>query len=136
MHRFGLKIAEAADSIIHHLGIAEDSVETRLRKNELYRTLGREKLIDSPNDPLTHFELGITELETFRNPAAALPYFQRVTDLTPTAHRAWTFAGICLVRLGRPQKGLNRLQRAEKLGANGAVHLEALGDAYFHLENF
>src|SRR6266404_5517906 len=136
MYRLGLKIAEAADCIIHHLGIAEDSAETRLSKNELYRTLGREKLIESPNDPLAHFELGITELETFRNPTAALPYFQRVIDLTPTAHRAWTFAGICLVRLGSLQEGLKRLQHAEKLGAKGAVHLEALGDAFFHLGNF
>jgi tetratricopeptide (TPR) repeat protein len=88
------------------------------------------------NDPLAHFEMGITELETFRNPAAALPHFQRVIELTPTAHRAWTFAGICQVRVGKSQEGLKALQHAEKLGAKSAVHLEALGDAFFHLENF
>ena len=135
MRRLGFTVGEA-DCIIHHLGIAEDSAEVRLRKNELYRTLGCEKIRESPDDPLAHFELGITELETFRNPAAALPHFQRVIELTPAAHRAWTFAGICQVRLGNLQEGLKRLQHAEKLGAKGAVHLEALGDAFFHLGNF
>jgi hypothetical protein len=91
MRRLGFKVGQA-DCIIHHLGVAEDSAAERLRKNQLYRILGQEKLRDDPDDPLAHFELGITELETFRNPAAALPYFERVIDLTPGAHRAWTFA--------------------------------------------
>lgn len=135
MRRLGFKVAEA-DCIIHHLGIAEDAPEVRLRKNDLYRALGREKLADSPNDPLAHFELGITELETFRSPAAALPYFERVIDLTPAAHRAWTFAGICLVRLGKLHEGLKRLERAEQLGSRSPVLFEAFGDAFFHLQDF
>jgi tetratricopeptide (TPR) repeat protein len=56
--------------------------------------------------------------------------------LNPKAHSAWTFAGICLVRLGKLKEGLIQLQRAEQLGAHGAVLFEAQGDAHYHLKNF
>jgi len=125
----------SASFVIHHFGIAEDDAATRARKVELYQALGREKIREAPDDALAHFELGIGELEHFRNPAAALACFQRVVELNPRSPRGWTFAGICLVRLGRHRAGLEQLQHAQHLGAGGAVLLEAQGDAFYHLEN-
>jgi tetratricopeptide (TPR) repeat protein len=135
MARMGLSTAEAA-FVVHHFGMVEDDAVTRSRKNELYQSLGSEKIRERPDDALAHFELGIGELEHYHNPGAALAYFERVIELTPKAVPAWTFAGICLVRLGKFEEGLRKLQRAEKLGAHGAVLFEAQGDAYYHLKNF
>jgi tetratricopeptide (TPR) repeat protein len=125
---------EEADFVIHHFGLAVDA-ETRMRKSTLYRELGRQKVRENPKDAQAHFELGIEELDTFRDPAAALACFERVTALTPKSHRAWTFAGVALVRLERFEEGLKRLKRAEVLGGRNAVVFEAQGDAYYRLGN-
>jgi len=130
----GRRLGEAS-VIIHHFGLAIDP-EVRIRKSQFYRELGREKARENPNDAQAHFELGIEELDTFRDPSAALPYFERVTRLTPKSHRAWTFAGIALVRLERFKEGLKKLERAEQLGARNALLMEAKGDAYYHLGKF
>ena len=125
---------EEADFVIHHFGLAADA-ETRMRKSKLYRELGRQKVRERPNDAQAHFELGIEELDTFRDPAAALACFERVIQLTPGSHRAWAFAGVALVRLERFQEGLKRLRRAEELGGRNAVVFEAQGDAHYRLGN-
>jgi len=130
----GRQLAEAS-FVIHHFGLALDS-EARLRKSTFYRELGREKIRETPNDAQAHFELGIEELDNFRDPQAALHCFERVLQLTPRSHRAWAFAGVALVRLGRFKEGLKRLKRAEQLGGRNAVVFEAQGDACYHLEDF
>jgi tetratricopeptide (TPR) repeat protein len=135
MTRLGLKIA-AASFVVHHFGMVEDDAQTRGRKNELYQSLGHEKIREQPNDALAHFELGMGELEHFHNPAGALPCFERVIELNPKAQLAWIFAGICMVRLGKLEEGLAKLQRAEQLGSHSGVLSEAQGDAYYHLKNF
>jgi tetratricopeptide (TPR) repeat protein len=124
-----------ADFVIHHFGLAMDA-ETRLRKSNFYRELGRQKVREKPNDAQAHFELGIEELDTFRDPAAALPCFERVIELTPKSHRAWTFAGIALVRMERYQEGLKRLKRAEQLGGRSVLVFETQGDAFYHAGDF
>jgi tetratricopeptide (TPR) repeat protein len=130
----GRQLGEA-DFVIHHFGLAVDA-ETRLRKSKFYRELGREKVREKPNDAQAHFELGIEELDTFRDPAAALTCFERVIELTPKSHRAWAFAGIALVRLERFPEGLKRLKRAEQLGGRSIVVFETQGDAYYHAGDF
>ena len=132
--RSGGDLAEAG-FVIHHFGMALNA-EGRLRKSRLYRELGREKIRANPNDAQAYFEVGIEELDTFRDPAAALSYFERVIELTPQAYRAWAFAGVSLVRLGRYAEGLKRLRRAENLGARNALVCEAQADACYHLGDF
>lgn len=134
LRRKGLKIA-AGGFVVHHFGIVEDDEKVRRRKNLLYRSLGLEKVRETPENPLAHFELGVGELENFHNPGEALLYFERVIELTPRAHLAWTFAGICLIRLGRSKEGLERLEHARQLGGGGPVLWEAQGDAFYHLGN-
>lgn len=129
----GRRLKEA-DFVIHHFGLAVDA-ETRLRKSKLYRELGRQKVRERPNDAQAHFELGIEELDTFRDPAAALACFERVIQLNPQSHRGWAFAGVAMVRLERFQEGLKRLRRAEELGGRNAVVFEAQGDAWYRLGN-
>jgi tetratricopeptide (TPR) repeat protein len=135
MKDMGMKV-EAAEFVIHHLGIAEDGVRERNRKMEYYQELGRRKLRDSPDDARAHFEVGLGELEHFHNPRAALPYFRRALELKPDSNLLWTCAGICLVRTGAVQEGLAALRKAEGFGARDAVHREAMGDAQYQLENF
>jgi tetratricopeptide (TPR) repeat protein len=130
----GRKLGDA-NFVVHHFGLALDA-EARLRKSEFYRELGRAKVRENPNDAQAHFELGIEELDTFRDPAGALPYFERAIELDPRAHRAWAFAGMALVRLGRFKEALKKLLRAEKLGARSALLLETQGDARYHLGEF
>ena len=131
--RLGFKVI-AANFVIHHLGIAEDEAGVRKRKTEYYQALGKKKLIDSPDDFRAHYELGLGELEHFRNPQAALPYFQRALELKPNSNVLWTYAGICYVRMGKLPEGLEALKKAKRLGASDAVHLEAMGDAGYHME--
>jgi len=130
----GRKLAEA-NFVVHHFGLAMDA-ETRLRKSEFYRELGRAKVRENPNDAQAHFELGIEELDTFHDPAAALPLFERALELSPGSSRAWAFLGVTLVRLGRFKEALKKLQRAEKLGARSVLVLETQGDAHYHLGEF
>jgi tetratricopeptide (TPR) repeat protein len=130
----GRRLGEA-NFVIHHFGLGVDA-ETRLRKSGFYRELGRQKVRERPEDAQAHFELGIEELDTFRDPAAALVCFERVIELTPQAHRAWLFAGVALVRLEKFEEGLKRLRRAEQLGARNTVLFETQGDAYYRLEDF
>ena len=130
----GRKLGEA-NFVIHHFGLAVDA-ETRIRKSGFYRELGREKVREEPEDAQAHFELGIEELDTFRDPAAALACFERVIELTPKAHRAWLFAGVALVRLEKFEEGLKHLRRAEQLGARNPVLFETQGDACYRLGEF
>lgn len=135
IERMGLK-TEDADLVIHHFGLAEADDTTLDRKHGFYQMLCREKARERPNDALAHFEVGLGELEHFHDPETALRSFERVIELKPTSAIAWTFAGICQVRLGRFQDALAKLEHAEHLGARGAVFLEAQGDAFFQLRNF
>jgi tetratricopeptide (TPR) repeat protein len=135
MKRLGLKVIPA-EFVIHHLGSAEDGPQERKRKVEYYHKLGHQKVRECPKDVRAHYEMGLGELEHFRNPRAALPYFARAIELKPDSHLLWTCAGICLVRIGRLDEGLAALEMAAQLGARDAVYLEAMGDAQYYLENF
>lgn len=121
-----------AKFVIHHLGQAEDSESIRRAKNDLYHELCLRKLQTDPNDARACFELGLGELEHYRRPAAALAWFDRSCSLRPQDAASWLFAGICLIRIGKPTDALERLSRAAQLNLNTPVLHEAIGDAYFH----
>ncbi|MFP5227935.1 MAG: glycosyltransferase [Acidobacteriota bacterium] len=121
-----------AGFIVHHFGHAEDRESDRARKNDLYQSLIEKKLASAGQDPQALFELGLSELEHRRRPAAALAHFDRACALDPGCAAAWLFAGICLVRTGNAPEALRRLARAADLGLRNAIFWQTLGDVYFH----
>jgi Glycosyl transferase family 2 len=125
-----------APFLIHHFGYVEDPKSIRQGKNELYHQLGEEKLRAGPGDAHACFELGKSELEHRRDASAALGLFERVCGLDPHRSEFWIFAGVSLLRLGRPQEALVRLQHARALGSQSAVLYEAMGDAFYHRGEF
>jgi tetratricopeptide (TPR) repeat protein len=130
----GRKLAET-NLVIHHFGLALEG-EARIRKSRFYCELGREKIRQNPSDAMPYFEVGVEELNALGDPAAALSCFERVIELAPRAYRAWAFAGIALVQLGRFAEGLKRLKRAEKLGGRSGMVCEAKGEACYQLGDF
>jgi tetratricopeptide (TPR) repeat protein len=124
--------AARADFVVHHFGHAEDAEAERAKKNDLYQALGEKKLKSSPDDPQALFEMGLSELEHARRPAAALVHFEHACRLHPGYAAGWLFAGVCLVRLNKLPEALERLEHAGSLGLRNAVFYQALGDAHFH----
>jgi tetratricopeptide (TPR) repeat protein len=122
--------------VIHHFGYVEDSKSVRKGKNELYHHLGQEKLRSNPSDAHACFELGKSELEHRHDAAAALRLFERACELNPSRAEFWIFAGVSLLRLGRPQEALVPLQHARAMGSQSAVLHEAMGDAFYHCGEF
>lgn len=127
----GLRAAEAP-FVIHHFGAVEDSDEQRQEKNEHYHQLGIKKARDNPGDDRAHFELGLSQLEHRRDPAAAMACFEQAIALNPLRTGAWIYAGICLTRLGRLPEALDRLRHAEQMGVHSGLLSGALGDVFFH----
>lgn len=121
-----------ADFVLHHFGHADDTEAERLKKNDLYQVLSKEKLKTNANDPQALIEMGLAELEHAQRPAVALAYFDRACQLSPESAAGWLFAGVCLVRLLRLPEALERLDRAANLGMRTAVYYQAMGDAQFH----
>jgi tetratricopeptide (TPR) repeat protein len=122
----------AANFCIHHFGLAADA-ETRARKNSLYRELGRQKIHEMPDNAQAFLELGIVELDNFRNLSEALALFQRACELNPRLGIAWFFAGVTLVKLERCYEALEALAQAEKCGHATALVAETRADAFYNL---
>src|SRR5271157_758119 len=127
----GLKLG-AANFVIHHFGFVADP-ETRSRKNHLYRELGREKIRERPQDAQAHFELGVEELDHFKNAAAARQCFERATQLNPRFQLGWVFSAVALLQLGQYQEALLKLRSAEESGSKSLLVFECKGDAYYNL---
>jgi len=121
--------------VVHHFGFAADP-ETRLRKSHLYFELGLEKIRERPQDAQAHFELGIEELDNFKNAAAALQCFERATKFNPRLQLGWVFSAVALLQLGRYEDALLKLRRAEDVGSKSLLVFECQGDAYYNLANF
>jgi tetratricopeptide (TPR) repeat protein len=130
----GLKLG-AANFVIHHFGFVADP-DTRSRKNHLYRELGREKIRERPQDSQAHFELGIEELDNFKNAAGALQCFERATKLNPRFQLGWVFSAVALLQLGRYEEALIKLRGAENAGSKSILVFECQGDAYYNLGDF
>ena len=121
---------------IHHLGQAEDSVAKRAKKNETYQQIGRLHLTQHPDDSRTCFELGLGELEHFKNPQAALQHFSQAIALDPGNAPAHIMAGVCLVRLKEHARAIAALEQAKALDPTSIVLHEALGDAFYLSANY
>ena len=124
-----------ANFFIHHFGFAADAT-TKARKNDLYREMGREKLRDFPKDWQAHFELGILELEQYKNLPEARALFSRACELNPSAGVAWCFLGLTIFRMGYYEDALNFLRQADHAGHKTALVAETRGDAYYNLGEF
>ncbi|MGH9378974.1 MAG: glycosyltransferase, partial [Terriglobia bacterium] len=130
----GMWIDEAS-FYIHHLGFIEDD-ETLAKKYIFYRDLGREKVLEMPENALAHFELGVEEFEHFHNYSGALAPFQRACELNPRLGVAWLFYGRTLGHLGRHHEALDALEHAEDTGAKMEMILESCGDIRYSLGEF
>jgi|GEM_PF-1112936 len=130
----GMKIS-AGNFLIHHLGFIADDHALH-RKWEFYRDLGRQKLRDRPEDANAHFELGLEELEHFRNYEEALRLFSRACELNPRLGVAWFFRGLALARTGRHHEAIESFKRAANTGGKmDAVH-ENMGDSLYNLGRY
>lgn len=121
-----------APFVIHHFGQAEDQESTRRQKNELYQRIGVEHFQQNPGDARTCFELGLGELEHFKDAEAALRLFLRALDLDQKDTNSLIFAGVCLVRLQRYAEAVEVLTHALHMDSQSIVLHDTLGDAYFH----
>lgn len=135
MKRMGLPVANA-NFLVHHLGTAEDSEAEHAEKMRFYRDLGRKKLAEMPNDVRALWELGLAELEQFRQPAEALRYIRQAVALNPDSALLWTYVGICQLRLGQATAAQEALAQARRRGAQNALYLETVGDVQYAQQNF
>lgn len=130
----GLSLKDAP-FLIHHFGLAADR-EVRAQKNIFYRELGRQKLIDMPNNPQAYLELGMVELDNFGNVAEALRLFEQACELNPRMGVAWFFAGLAHFKLGAHRQALQCLKKAQKQGHLTSFVAETIGDAHYNLGEF
>lgn len=124
-----------ANFFIHHFGFVIDAA-AKARKNDSYREMGRQKLRESPKDWQAHFELGLLELEQYKNFPEARALFSRACELNPSAGVAWFFLGLTIFRMGDYEDALNFLRQADQAGHRTAIVAETRGDAYYNLGEF
>lgn len=130
----GGKIGDAG-FCIHHFGhVAEQSALTE--KNKLYRELGRLKVLDMPSDPHAYLELGLQEMDNFRNYEEAQQCFDRAAQLDPANAIAWLFGGMAALQRGQYSEALQRLAHVPKSGRCAALLAETQGEACFNLQRF
>jgi len=124
-----------ANFAIHHFGFVIGEA-AKAEKNNRYREMGRQKLKEFPNDWQSHFELGLLELEQYRNLAEARKLFARACELNPSAGVAWYFLGLTIFRMGDFEDALNFLRHADHAGHRTALVAETRGDAHYNLGEF
>lgn len=124
-----------ANFCVHNFGFVANQA-TKDRKNLLYREIGLKKLAEQPGDWQAHFELGLLELEQFKNLAEAHRLFGCACALNPHAAVAWFFLGLASFGLGLFEEALKTLRKAESCGHKTSLVAETRGDAYYNLEQF
>jgi tetratricopeptide (TPR) repeat protein len=124
-----------ANFCIHHFGFVADQA-TKNRKNLMYREMGRRKVAEQPGDWQAHFELGLLELEQFKNLREARRLFERACALNPRAGVALFFLGLTSFRMGLYEEALKALRKAENRGHKTALVAETRGDACYNLGDF
>jgi glycosyltransferase involved in cell wall biosynthesis len=124
-----------ANFFIHHFGFAIDAA-AKARKNDVYREMGRQKLREFPKDWQAHFELGLLELEQYKNLPEARALFSKACELNPSAGVAWFFLGLTIFRMGEYEDALKFLRQADHAGHKTALVAETRGDAYYNLMQF
>jgi len=130
----GRKVRQC-DLVIHHFGSAADR-ETMARKNAFYRELGRQKVLEMPQNAQAHFELGLLEFDNFHDYTAACSCFLRACELSPGLSVAWLFLGLARSRLKRYEEALAALQKCERLGYAAPLLAETKGDVFYNLGRF
>lgn len=130
----GLPLGRAS-FLIHHLGLTADQ-ETRANKNAFYRELGKQKIMEQPDNAQAHLELGLVELDNFANFADAMACFRKACELNPRFGVAWFFAGVTQLRLDQPGEAIPFLQKAEQCGHRTAAVAELTGDAFYNSGEF
>jgi glycosyltransferase involved in cell wall biosynthesis len=96
---------------IHHYGHLKSD---RTFKNELYLTLGKEKIADNPNDWKAHYELA-TELCMNGKFPESINYFFRSITLNQKYRDAWVGLGYTLGEVGRYEESLKAVTKALEL---------------------
>lgn len=124
-----------ANFFIHHFGFVIDAA-AKAKKNDIYREMGRQKLQEFPKDWQAHFELGLLELEQYKNLPEARSLFSHACELNPSAGVAWFFLGLTIFRMGEYEDALNFLRQADQAGHRTAIVAETRGDAYYNLGRF
>jgi glycosyltransferase involved in cell wall biosynthesis len=124
-----------ANFFIHHFGFVIEAA-AKARKNDAYREMGRQKLREFPKDWQAHFELGLLELEQYKNLREARGLFALACELNPSAGVAWFFLGLTIFRMGDYRDALNFLRQADQAGHRTAMVAETRGDAYYNLGEF
>jgi tetratricopeptide (TPR) repeat protein len=124
-----------ANFCIHHFGMVANP-ETRARKNHFYRRLGREKLLEMPQNAQAHLELGLVELDNFGNLEEALRLFTRACELNPRFGVAWFFQGLTLTKQKKLPEALKCLNEAEAQGHLTALLYETQGDVHYNLKEY
>ena len=124
-----------ANFFIHHFGFVIDAA-AKAKKNDSYREMGRQKIREFPKDWQAHFELGLLELEQYKNFPEARALFSRACELNPSAGVAWFFLGLTIFRMGDYEDALNFLRQADQAGHRTAIVAETRGDAYYNLGEF
>lgn len=127
----GLPLGHAS-FLIHHLGMTADQ-QTRANKNIFYRELGKQKVLEQPDNAQAHLELGLVELDNFGNFTEAMACFRKACDLNPRFGVAWFFAGVTQIRLDNAGEAIPFLQKAEQCGHRTAAVAELMGDAFYNL---
>jgi tetratricopeptide (TPR) repeat protein len=122
--------------LVHHFGYVEDAPESRKERERIYHDLGLRKLAANPGSYQAHLETGMSELDSSRQPAAALPHFELASSLEPNRSTAWLYAGICLSRIGRFAEAHDRLTSAANLDSSNPLLHAAMGDVYFQTGNY
>lgn len=124
-----------ANFFIHHFGFVIDAA-AKAKKNDSYREMGRQKIREFPKDWQAYFELGLLELEQYKNLPEARALFSHACELNPFAGVAWFFLGLTIFRMGDYEDALNFLRQADQAGHRTAIVAETRGDAYYNLGEF
>lgn len=123
------------DFFLHHFGLGR-SAEERERKSHLYREMGKQKILEMPDNAQAFLELGIVEFDNFHNYQEALTYIQRACALDPRLPTAWFFAGMASLKVGRPAEAIAYFKEAEKRGDRSPLLPEAKGDGFYNLQQY
>ena len=91
-----------------------------------------------PRNPNALYQLGIL-LQGTRQVREALRLFEKVTELNPSNAGAHAHTGHALARLGEPEKGIEHIRYAMRLGPRDAAHAiwnEFIGNAELELSRY
>src|SRR5262249_2271570 len=99
----------------------------RLAAYETAVTIWRDAVEHQPDDPMSHYNLGVALLESAVPPQEAIAEFERTLRLDPEHTGALDNLGMLLDRLGRHEEAKTGLERALTIEPEDAVAHNNLG---------